>query len=91
VGRAIEALDLPAHPCEPDGVFATVHEDREGTAQVVFVINPTQEDVVARVSLGVDAAWEDLLEEGVTQSEEGLLELRLRPRTVRMMGRKGPD
>lgn len=88
VSRAVEALSLPTHPCEPEGVHVTVHVDDAGEAQVVFVINPTAEHVGARVALGVDASWRDLLSEGGTASRAGVLETAVRPRSVRMFGRR---
>jgi len=56
---------------------------------VVFVINPTDADTVARVALGSEATWSDLLERdgGTTRSAGGVLELRMRPQAVRMLGR----
>jgi beta-galactosidase len=88
VSRAVESLGLPTHPCEPDGIHATVHENDAGQPRVVFVINPTQEDVGARIALGIDGDWQDLLGEGGTTSSGGVLELRIKPRTVRMLGRR---
>ena len=85
VARAIEELDLTCHPCDPDGIHATVHHDAAGVARVAFVINPTSADVVAHVSLGSDGRWRDVLEDDETTSSAGLLELRVRPRTVRML------
>lgn len=87
VSRAVEELGLSTHPCEPDGIYATLHEDEEGEVRVVFVINPTEQDVGARVALGVEARWRDLLGEGETTSAQGVLEVRVRPRSVRMFGR----
>jgi beta-galactosidase len=89
VGRAIAALDLPTHPCEPDGVHATLHEDDAGEVKVVFVVNAGTQDVVARVALGIDAEWRDVLEDDDvrTTSRLGVLELRVRPHRVRMLAR----
>lgn len=87
VARALEALELPRYPSDPDGIYATVHENDAGEARVVFVINPSDVDHVARVTIGVDAAWRDALDGDETRSEAGVLELRVRPKTVRMMAR----
>ncbi len=87
VAQALEVLDLPRHACDPDGIYATVHENDAGEARVVFVINPSDVDQVARLTLGVDARWRDALEGDETRSEQGVLELRVRPKTVRMMAR----
>ena len=88
VSRAVEALSLPTYPCEPEGVHATVHTDDAGVTKVVFVINPTGDHVGARVALGVDAEWRDLLGEGGTTSSAGVLEVAIRPRSVRMLSRR---
>ncbi len=52
VSRAITDLGLPTWACDPDGVFATVHEDAGGRERVVFLINPGEGDVVAHVHVG---------------------------------------
>ena len=88
VAKAIEAFALPSVACDPDGIHATVHEDLEGQPRVVFVINATDRDAVARVTLGVDAAWEDAIDGGRAHSELGVLETRMLPWTVRMLARK---
>jgi beta-galactosidase len=85
VASAIDELGLPTYAADPDGVFVTVHHDSAGRPRVVFVLNPGRTDVVARLSVpGVEAAH-DLLDEGRVSCEHGLLELRLPPRTVRML------
>ncbi|EYF00938.1 beta-galactosidase [Chondromyces apiculatus] len=100
VARAIEALGLPTYACDPEGVFATVHEDDAGQPRVLFLINPGDMDVIARVAIDADRAT-DLLEDGryevrrgsggsgkpttMGRASAGLLEIRLMPRTVRML------
>jgi len=88
VSRAVEALSLPTFPCEPDGVHATVHVDEAGEPRVVFIINAGAEHVGARVAVGLDADWRDLLGEGGTRSSAGVLEVAIRPRSVRMLARR---
>ena len=85
VARAMQALELPSFACDPDEIQAAVHEDEQGQVRVVFVINATETDLVARVTVGLDVQWQDALESDRTRSEQGVLELRLRPQTVRMM------
>ena len=88
VAQAVDALGLPTHACDPDGVFATVHEDAAGRARVLFLINPGDADVVAKVALHGGAAPSravDVLDEGVFPAHKGALEVRLTPRTVRML------
>jgi beta-galactosidase len=87
VARAAAELELPCVACDPDGVRATIHADAAGEARVVFVLNPTPADVVARVGLGVDAGWRDVLDDATTRSVGGLLELRVRPTSIRMLAR----
>ena len=96
VAHAIEALSLPTYACDPDGVFATVHEDDAGRPRVLFLLNPGDADVVARVA--VDAARAtDLFDDARFEARRGgpagaqpgapsgLFEVRLTPRTVRML------
>jgi beta-galactosidase len=86
VARAIDDLALPTFACDPDNIFATVHEDASGRARVAFVINAGDDDVVARVHLGAEAArLVDLLDEGTFHVQKGAFELRMMPRTVRML------
>lgn len=85
VSRAVLAQGLVHFASDPDPIRATVHEDAEGRAQVVFVLNPSREDVMARVSLGFDASFEDPLEPMRTATDRGVLELRMKPQTVRML------
>ncbi len=87
VSARIASLGLPSFASDPDVVFATVHEDAAGEARVVFVLNPTGDDLVARTTLGVDATWLDMMTGRETRSERGVLEIRMRPRTVRMLAR----
>jgi beta-galactosidase len=51
VARFIEELDLPTYPVDPPDAYVAVHEDEEGVPRVVFVMNPTDEPVEARVGL----------------------------------------
>jgi beta-galactosidase len=50
VARRIEELSLPAYPVDPDDIYVSVHEDSKGP-RVVFVMNPTEATVVAKVAL----------------------------------------
>jgi beta-galactosidase len=86
VARAIADLDLPTWACDPDGIFATVHEDASGRARVVFVINPGEGDAVAHVHLGGSATRAvDLLDDAEFDIARGALEVRMTPRTIRML------
>lgn len=87
VAKAIEALGLPTFACEPLGLFATVHEDEGGRPRVLFLINPTDSDVVARVSVPGAVLHEarDLLGDETIPLSGGAVEARLPPKTVRML------
>jgi beta-galactosidase len=86
VSRAIEDLSLPAHACIPDSVFATVHEDAAGRPRVLFVLNPAENDVVVRVTVGPAITHAtDALDESAYEAQNGVLEVRMKPRTVRMI------
>ncbi len=87
VARHVEALDLPRFACDPDGVLATVHEDADGEARVAFAINTTEADLVARITLEGDHRWEDVLDGETVAASGGVVELRLRPTSVRMLSR----
>ncbi|AUX26212.1 hypothetical protein SOCEGT47_067730 [Sorangium cellulosum] len=84
VSRAIDALGLPTFACDPDGVFATLHEDASGAPRVLFLLNPGDADVVARVTVSAARAT-DLLDDARFEVRRGVLEVRLMPRTVRML------
>ncbi len=86
VSRAIADLGLPTWACDPDGIFATVHEDATGRARVVFLVNPGDGDVIAHVHLGAEVARAvDVLDEAVFDVRRGALEVRMIPRSVRML------
>jgi len=89
VARRIDELALPTWPVDPAAVHVAVHEDAGGTPRVVFVMNPTDAEVVARVSLaGVDALLDALGEsngEGTRIARTGgAFEVPLPPRVVRL-------
>jgi beta-galactosidase len=85
VSRAIRVLELPQIAAEPDGVFVTLHEDPRGHPAVLFVINPTEHDVEARVAaLGATLA-SDALRDDSWRAEGDRFELWIPRRTVRML------
>ena len=88
VSRAIEDLGLPTWACDPDGISATVHEDEGGRARVLFLVNAGEGDVVASVHVGASHASMravDVLDEAAFEVRRGVLEVRMTPRTVRML------
>lgn len=88
VARAIESLGLPTFSCDPHGLLATVHEDGEGRPRVLFIVNPTDGDVVGRVSVPGAVLHEarDLLGDERVPLVHGAVEARIPPKTVRMFG-----
>jgi len=85
VARRIEELELPTWPVDPADAHVAVHEDEGGGARVVFVMNPTAEDMVVRVALAGVEAMVDTLGEGRVARAGGAFELSVPARTVRMM------
>ncbi|MFT3774469.1 MAG: beta-galactosidase [Minicystis sp.] len=86
VAQAATALGLPANACDPDGIFATVHEDAAGNPRVLFILNPGEHDVLARVHAGASVTRAvDLFDDTVYEVHRGALELRMTPHTVRML------
>jgi hypothetical protein len=86
VSRAVEALGLARHASDPDSIHVTVHEDADRVGRVVFVINASGEATLARVSMA-DASWRDVLDGDATTSRDGVLEIHMRPWSVRMLAR----
>jgi len=86
VASAITRLELGTYACDPDFVHATVHEDEAGKARVLFLINGTERDTNARVSVGPGPTEAfDLLKGETFPVRDGALELRIKPKTVRML------
>ncbi|MDC0740079.1 beta-galactosidase [Polyangium mundeleinium] len=86
VSHAIGTLGLPAYACDPGGIYVTVHEDAAGAPRVLFVVNPSERDIVARVSAGaVRTKASDLIDDSTFEARAGTLEVRMKPRTVRML------
>lgn len=87
VARAVESLGLPTFACDPHGLQATVHEDESGRPRVLFIVNPTDADVVGRVSVpgAVLREAHDLLGDERIPVEHGAIEARIPPKTVRML------
>jgi beta-galactosidase len=86
VARAIVELALPTFACDPDGIYATVHEDTTGRPRVLFLINPGERDVLAKVAIGASAGVAvDVIDDSTFQARRGAFEIRMKPRTVRML------
>lgn len=90
VSHAIETLSLPTYACDPEGIFVTVHESEQGVPRVLFVMNPSDRDVLARISVGLERTRAtDLIDEAVFEARSGTLEVRMKPKTVRMLALGG--
>jgi beta-galactosidase len=85
VARRINELQLPTWPVYPSSAHVAVHEDAFEKPRVVFVMNPTASDVVARVSMsGVEALIDATGEERIARAGGGF-EVPVPARVVRMM------
>jgi beta-galactosidase len=85
VARRIDDLGLPTWPVDPPEAHIAVHEDEQQIPRVVFVMNPTAIDLVARVSIAGATALVDACAEGRVARSGGALEVPVPSRTVRMM------
>jgi beta-galactosidase len=86
VSRGIERLGLPCYACDPDTIFACVHEDKGGVPRALVVLNPTAEDVVGRVGVAGVSEATDALEEHRFRPVGGAFELRIPARSGRLLG-----
>ncbi len=85
VDRAIEQLELPVLAAEPAEVHVTLHRDADGAPQVLFVINPTEHDLEARVTAAGAELAVDALDGQRIRAHLGKLSLWVRRRSVRML------
>jgi len=91
VARRIDELSLPAYPVDVPGVHVTLHEDEHGVARVAFVMNPTDQTVIATVGLGRTRVLVDLLPRPRAtnriepQAGTGAFVVEVPARTVRML------
>ena len=84
VARRIEELGLPTYPVDPADAHACVHEDERGVPRVVFLMNPTDRDLVTSVALPGVASLVDELRPGRIARVSGAFEVPLEARTIRM-------
>jgi beta-galactosidase len=85
VARRIDELRLPTWPVDPADAHVTVHEDEAGIPRVVFVMNPTGQDLIARLSLAGVGALSDALGDARVARSGGAIEVSVPSRHVRMM------
>jgi beta-galactosidase len=85
VARRIEDLGLPTWPVDPVYAHAAVHEDESGAPRIVFVMNPTDKDLVVRVSIAGVGSLVDAIDERRVARVAGALDVSVAARVVRMM------
>ncbi len=85
VSRRIEELGLPTWPVDPPSAHLAVHEDAQGFARVAFVMNPTHNDMVVRLSLAGVEALVDTMDGGRFARAGGAFEVLVPARVVRIM------
>jgi beta-galactosidase len=96
VARRIEELTLPTYVTDPADTFVAIHEDANGIPRVVFVMNPTPEDLIVHVSISEGVELEDLMvtpherEPGPISREAGGALVPVRGRTIRMLRHTRP-
>jgi beta-galactosidase len=93
VAKRIEQLGLPTFLVDPSDVFLTVHEDAAGVAKVAFVMNPTPDELVAKVAVRGATALVDVMPERrpgerITRVA-GSFEVAMPPRSVRLFAIEG--
>jgi len=85
VARLKSKLALPTLAIAPEGLQATLHVDRRGTARVLFVINPTEWAALASVAAGSAKFAADALDGQRFEAKGGKLSVPVSGRTVRML------
>lgn len=88
VGQAVDQLQLTAYGSDPEPIQITIFEDEQRVARVLFVLNPSDTSLSARIGLGIDAQFEDAFEQHQYQTSEGVLDVLMKPRSVRMLLRR---
>jgi beta-galactosidase len=85
VARRIDDLALPTWPVDPIDAHVAVHVDETESPRVVFVMNPTAGELLARVSLAGVEVLVDALGGGRVARAAGALDVSVPARVVRMM------
>jgi hypothetical protein len=88
VKKTVRRLRLPQLKVEPSTVYATLHHDRRGEARALFVINPGESEVEARI-VGTWGPAVDAIEGQAVRSGPEGLRLRLDSRSVRLLELQG--
>jgi hypothetical protein len=84
VAVAKRTLALPELRVEPEIARATVHVDAKGLPRALFVINPSDEPLVAKLNVPGARAARDLLDDESIGASVGAFEIGLGPRSVRL-------
>jgi beta-galactosidase len=84
VAAAKQALDLPELRVEPEAARATVHVDRRGRPRALFVMNPSDQSIVAKVHIGGATSAQDLLDGESIGASVGAFEIGLGARSARL-------
>ncbi len=85
VDRAAQLLGLTSLPAEPASISVTLHHDARGAAAVLFVLNPTEQDVDARVTCAGARSAIDALDGERFAAQGTRFALRVKRRSVRML------
>jgi len=90
VARRIEELGLPTFPIDPSDVHVAVHEDDAGVVRLVFLMNPTNEPLVAKVGVPGPRTLPSILGEPTTFTRSGGgFDVTVPARTVRILSALG--
>jgi beta-galactosidase len=84
VATAKTTLSLPTLRVEPEVARATLHVDKQARPRALFVINPSDATIVARVNIGGTTALQDVLDGASIGASVGAFEIELGPRSVRL-------
>lgn len=85
VSHRIDELSLPTYPVDPEGASFALHEDAAGVPRVCFVMNPTDDALVVRLSFDGARALVDALDGSVVvKRAAGGFEVPVKAKTVRM-------
>jgi beta-galactosidase len=85
VRTALADLDVPRLAAEPSVVRTTLHVDSYGKPRSLFVINPSEQSVDARVSAPRFSRARDAISGETVATQDGTAALPVPPRTVRIL------
>jgi beta-galactosidase len=85
VDRAVELLRIPTLVASPAELAVTLHHDRQGKPRVLFVINPTESPIAAKLGACGATSAVDALDGSMFRANFDVFELPVPPRTVRLL------